>query len=272
MGNRLTIGVSFPGDTSILEVYNLAKTNRIVKVVDSEIFTKFSNPIEFARMFEHLWATDEVQFTAPYITLASYELPAVVYTVPRTGTHVVKEVHGINNFVHFEHWLTLNHPLLNTLLRSRYIVGVARKNLIDIVCSKEISKVTPGVMITTDLPGDLKRNTDIVKQLPPITVDLVRVSDYLEEMVNYYNQLIALKSMFSKHVIFCLLDDLVIREDLHVVKNPYRYQDLIVNYKEVCDLVTAEYQPAYEYMTNQVITHCGLALSGIKFPSVNNFS
>ena len=78
--------------------------------------------------------------------------------------------------------------------------------------------------------------------------------------------------MFSKHVSFCLLDDLAVRKDLTMIKNPYRHEDLIVNYQEVCDVVNTEYQPAYEYMTNQVITHCGLALSGVQFPSVNDFS
>ena len=271
MGGRLTISLDFPDDAPILEVHELAKSNRLIKVVDSGIFTEFSDPVEFGRMLQSLWAADEVQFTSPYIPVASCELPAIVYTVPRTGTHVAMEVHAINKFLHIDHWPTVAHPLLVTLLRSQYIVGVARKNLIDTICSKEISKITPGVMLTTSSPGRLKSNTDIVKGLTPIAVDTKRLGDYLEEMSHYYSQLIALKIMFSKHVSFCLLDDLAVRQDLSMIKNPYRHEDLIVNYQEVCDIVNTKYQPVYEYMTNQVITHCGLALSGVQYPSVNNF-
>lgn len=271
MGGRLTISLDFPDDAPILEVHDLAKSNRLIKVVDSAIFSKSSDPVEFGRMLQSLWAADEVQFTSPYVPATSFDLPAVVYTVPRTGTHVAMEVHGINKFLHVGQWPTMDHPLLVTLLRSQYIVGIARKNLIDTICSKEISKITPGVMLTTGSPGRLKSNTDIVKGLTPIAVDTQRLGDYLEEMSHYYSQLIALKIMFSKHMSFCLLDDLAVRQDLNMIKNPYCHEDLIVNYREVHDLVNIKYQPAYEYMTNQVITHCGLALSGVQYPSINNF-
>ena len=272
MGTRLTIGIEFPEDATIDKVYEFAKNNRIVKVVDSGIFSKDSNPIEFGRMLQHLWAVDEVQFTSPYIPDVSTVLPAVAYTAPRTGTHVVTEVHGVKDYLHFEHWLTLDYPLLYTLLQSKSIVGVARKNLIDMICSKEISKITPGVMLTTTHPDSIRNNTNIVQSLVPMVVDLNRAGDYVEEMANYYNQLLALKTMFSKHVSFSLLDDLVIKKDLVMAKNPYRHEDLIVNYHELVELVNTKYQPVYEYMTNQVITHCGLALSGVQFPSINNFS
>lgn len=272
MGSRLTISLDFPDDAPTLEVYELAKSNRLIKVVDSGIFTEFSDPTEFGRMLQSLWAADEVQFTSPYIPKTSTDLPSIVYTVPRTGTHVVKEVHDVKDYLHFEHWLTLDYPLLHTLLQSKSIVGVARKNLVDTICSKEISKITPGVMLTTVHSYSIESNTNIVQSLVPMVVDLDRAGDYVEEMANYYNQLLALKTMFSKHVSFSLLDDLVIKKDLVMAKNPYRHEDLIVNYHELVELVNTKYQPVYEYMTNQVITHCGLALSGVQFPSINNFS
>lgn len=271
-GKRLTIGLEFPEEATINEVYEFAKNNRIVKVIDSGIFSENSNPTEFGRMLQHLWAVDEVQFTSPYIPKVSTALPSVAYTVPRTGTHVVKEVHGVKDYLHFEHWLTLDYPLLSTLLQSESIVGVARKNLVDTICSKEISKITPGVMLTTVHSHSMLRNTNIVQSLKPIAVDLTRVGDYVVEMANYYGQLMALKIMFGKHVSFSLLDDLAVRKDLIMAKNPYQHSDLILNYKQLCELVAKEHQPVYEYMTNQVIRHCGLALSGVQYPSINNFS
>ncbi len=269
---RLTQSLDFPDHESVLNTYELAKNNRIVKIIDSAIFSEDSDPTEFGRMLQHLWAADEVQFTAPYVPMTSIELPSVAYTVPRTGTHVAKEVHNVDSFVHVGLWHTVKEPLLIRLLQSRSVVGVARKTLADMVCSKEINKVTPGVMLTTTHNYSVQRNIEIVKSLKPIAVDLERVVDYLVEMANYYSQLLALKIMFGKHVSFSLLDDLAVKKDLVMTKNPYRYEELIVNYNEVVDLVNREYQPAYAYMTNQVITHCGLSLSGAQYPSINDYS
>lgn len=270
-GKRLTIGLGFHEDESILNVYEFAKNNRIVKVIDANTFTKLSDPAEFSRMLQHLWAVDEVQFTAPYTPMTSLASPPVAYTVPRTGTHVVTEVHHLHKFVHAEPWPKVDSPLLTDLLAAKYIAGVARKNFIDFVCSREILKITPGGVMLTN-KSKLASNTLLAKSLVPVAVDLSRVQDYLQEMANYYNQLMALKIMFSKHVSFCLLDDLAVRKDLLMIKNPYQHEELIINYQELQELVNAQFQPAYEYMTNQVISYCGLALSGVQYPSVNNFS
>jgi hypothetical protein len=222
-------------------------------------------------MLQHLWAADEVQFTAPYVPRTSCVTPSVAYTVPRTGTHVAVEVHRTNGFIHVGPWHTLQEQLLESLLQSQSIVGVARKNLSDFVCSREINKITTQVMLTTVHQYSISANTEIVKNLKPFRVDLERVIDYLDEMANYYSQLLALKIMFSKHVSFSLLEDLAVRKDLIITKNPYRYEDLIINYQDVCDLINTKYQTAYTYMTNQVIKHCGLALSGVQYPSINDY-
>lgn len=271
VGQRLTQSLDFPDHTPTLDTYELAKSNHIVKVIDSEIFSENSDPTEFGRMLQHLWAADEVQFTAPYVPRTSCVTPSIAYTVPRTGTHVAVEVHGTNGFIHVGPWHTLQEQLLESLLQSQSIVGVARKNLSDFVCSREINKITTEVMLTTVHQYSISANTEIVKNLKPFRVDLERVIDYIDEMANYYSQLLALKIMFSKHVSFSLLEDLAVRKDLIITKNPYRYEDLIINYQDVCDLVNTKYQPAYTYMTNQVIKHCGLALSGVQYPSINDY-
>lgn len=255
--HRLVVGKDFTEVGNVLDVYALAQVNQIVKMVD------YSNCADNLSYFSHfctqMWAVDEIQFLSPYTPDVTLDKDPIVYSMPRSGTHVAMDVYNVKHYLHCESW-GVDSKVLVHLLQSKNIIGVSRNSFLDFVCSKEINKRSGVTMISNT--HNYEKNVEIAKEINPFYVDLGRIANYLDEAANYYNQLLVLRRIVGKQVSFSLLEDLIQQPNLTFVKNPYQHDKLISNYQELSSAIKRKYQPAYQYMTNQVIKYCGLTLCG----------
>ena len=78
-------------------------------------------------------------------------------------------------------------------------------------------------------------------------------------VVNFINLLLGLKYFWNKPIAFGYLEDQSTHFDkLSTLKNPYRYEDLVLNFDEANLRSTQKYQPIYDVLLKKVESVLGL--------------
>lgn len=199
--------------------------------------------------FSRLSLADRVVFLQPVVLKCFHNEPPVIFTPGRSGTHVLKNVARVHDYLH-HHDNLLERKEFSRIVNSERILSVLRKRFVDQVISDAISKKY-GVMVTTN--DTLEEHRRYVSTWEPL---MLTDSDYkssLEKICSYVDLLLGLRMFYHKQIEFSLLEDLRAHFDkIDYVKNPYRSQDVISNYFEAVNDCDQRYQPAYNQIINKL--------------------
>ena len=197
--------------------------------------------------FVRLIFADKIVFQQPIVLECLETDPVIIFTPGRSGTHVLKDITGVDNFLHPSGDF-LMQDRFSTVANAKKILCILRKRFIDQVVSDAVG-ARYGMMLTTR--KSLDENQQEVSVWPQITLSDLDYQYTLSRICNYSDLVLGLKIFYNKKIEFSLLEDLHAHFDkiLHV-KNPYSAQKIISNYQDAVDTCQQEYQPIY----NKIIT------------------
>ncbi len=241
----------------IKELFNAKQSLQIVKVItayENDLANlepvwgdNYSKEQWLISTFSRLSCADQVVFLQPVVLSCLQSGPDIIFTPGRSGTHVLKGITNVHNYLHHDDNLLISNKLTE-LVNAKKIISVLRKKFIDQVCSDAIGQKY-GIIVSNR--HNIDKNCQITSKWKPIKLSTTNYQLTLEKICNYVDVLLGLKMLYNKHVEFSLLDNLQEHFDnIFFVKNPYRSQDIISNYSEAVDVCEQEYQPIYD----QIIT------------------
>jgi hypothetical protein len=236
-------------------VAELKKTFNLVKVVTeykSDIanldlawtLDKYNQTQWLRASIYGLALSDELIFWKKPILTSTQTAPPVVFTIGRSGTHVLCGVLGIKKYYHHDNDIISDHNRFQNLIAAEFIGSLARKSFLKYLLSVEIAKQRHLLVTTADL---FQKHQQLVQTWQPIYIDKDACDRLLDDFVNYVDLLLGLFYFYNKSINFSFLEDLSDHYDsIDFVKNPYHAPDLCANYKDIAELCEKTYQPIYE--------------------------
>lgn len=192
--------------------------------------------------FFRLIFADKIVFQQPVMFESMETEPDIVFTPGRSGTHALRDITGVSNFLHHHDDLLISDQF-STLVNAKKILGILRKNFIDQVVSDAIG-LRYGVMLTTK--DNFENNQQQASAWHPITLSESDYEHTLNKICNYADLILGLKIFYNKKIEFSLLEELHAHfGKISHVKNPYSADQIISNYQEAVDICQQEYQPIY---------------------------
>jgi hypothetical protein len=181
--------------------------------------------------------------------------PEIVFTPGRCGTHVMKEITKVKEFMHHNDQLLEDTERFQRLINSELIISVLRRKFVDFVASKVIGG-NNFHMLTKKT--DLDKNKKMVEQWKPLEITHDDIDLVFHDVISYTDLLIGLNLFYHKKIKFSFLESLGHWFDnIEYVKNPYTHRDLIANYDQVVDICTRVYQPVYDEILDKIQTQFG---------------
>lgn len=178
----------------------------------------------------------------------------IIFTPGRCGTHVVKDITGVEKFLHHD-LDTIHKDVWKQISQSKKIVSVMRRHFVKQVFSDAIAS-RYGIMITRS--QDLKKSQETVDSWHMFEITNTDIIRSLKKLVTFADRLLGLHLFYNKPIEFSTLENLKDHYDqIDVKKNPYRYQDLISNYQWVVDTCDARYQPFYDGIVGKLVERFG---------------
>jgi hypothetical protein len=249
------------------ELFDAKRNLEIIKVITSyESDLANLEPIWHAGYDQQQWListfarlsfANQVVFLHPVVLNCLQTEPAIIFTPGRSGTHVLRDVTGIHNYLHhYDNLLKTNNFL--KIINAKKILSVLRKRFVDQVISDAIAR-NYGVMQTTVF--NFKKNQQYVSTWLPLILSKLDYVYSLEKLCSYADLLLGIRMFYHKHIEFSLFEDLHAHFDkINHIKNPYRSQDIISNYSEAVEHCDREYQPFYDQLVGKLQCSFGTAI------------
>jgi hypothetical protein len=243
----------------VKELFNSKQSLEIVKVItayENDLANlepvwedDYSKEQWLISICSRLSCADRVVFLQP-VALKSLETePAIVFTPGRSGTHVLKDVTGVQHHLHHHNNLLTGNNFLK-IINSKRVLSVLRKRFVDQVISDAISN-RYGIMLTTN--DNVKKNQQYISTWKPFAVSELDYKHSLEKICHYADLLLGIRMFYHKQIEFSLFEDLRHHFDkTNHVKNPYRSQDIISNYSQAVEQCNQEYQLIYDQLINKL--------------------
>ena len=201
-----------------------------------------------------LCVADEVLYYN-HITIPSIGSPTdpIIFTPGRCGTHVLREVAQISEFVHHNGNL-ISDPRFAKITNSSKIFSILRRNFFNFTLSQYATKVIGQTLITTS--ENLEKNKQIVDRFSPVDITEDEFVDRINSIAAFLDILLALHFLWKKEISLSYYEDLENYYDkIRVLKNPYTPKDLVKNYKDAVEFGVT-YQVIYDQLfglTNSVL-------------------
>jgi hypothetical protein len=209
-------------------------------------------------VFFRLSFADDLVFHQPVRLCSDTTLPPIIFTPGRSGTHVLKGVTGISNYLHHDYDDLIFRPEFKQLADAEILISVLRKQFAKQVISDAISN-RYGTLLTTK--NNYDENVKLISQWKPFQVTAKDYEFSLEKICSYTDLLLGLFIFYNKQVQFSLLEELDYHYDkIPHVKNPYQPQDIISNYEELIEVCDQQYQSGYEQIINRIKSITGTQL------------
>jgi len=200
--------------------------------------------------FTRLSSADSVVFLQPVVLKSLETEPAIIFTPGRSGTHVLRDVTGVRNYLHHDNDDLLTENDFLKVVNAKRVLSVLRKRFVDQVISDAISN-RYGFMVTTN--NNIKKNQQYVSTWKPFALSELDYKQSLEKICSYADLLLGIRMFYHKKIEFSLFENLREHFDkIDHVKNPYRSQDIISNYSQAVEQCNQEYQPIYDQLINKL--------------------
>jgi hypothetical protein len=250
---------------AVTEIFNAKQSLKVVKVITSykndcvniePIWnTVYSQQQWLISTFSRLSLADSVVFLQPIALKSLQTEPAIVFTPGRSGTHVLRDITGIQNHLHHNNNFLKSTKFLK-VVNSKRVLSVLRRQFVDQVVSDAIGK-RYGIILTTD--RTINYNQQYVSTWEPFALFESDYNYSLEKICSYVDLLLGIKMFYHKQIEFSLLEDLHDHFDkIDHIKNPYQSQDIISNYSAAIDQCNQKYQPIYNLLIDKLQCSFGI--------------
>ena len=236
------------------ELLKIKRDFKIVKIITSyendlknleSIWDDYTYNQWLVSIFTRLSSADYVLFQQSVALDCLQTEPAVIFTPGRSGTHVLRHVTGVSDFLHHNDHILLHDQFLR-IINAEKVLSIVRKNFVDQVVSDAIGKKYGNLITTADT---FESNQQYFANCEPLTISELDYRSTLEKLYNYADLLLGIKIFYNKQIEFSLLEDLHEHFDaIALVKNPYQVENIILNYSEVVGTCNQEYQHIYDQL------------------------
>ena len=227
--------------------------NNLEDVVDVATHTK----LDWLRFTStRLWAADKIYWdNFSSIDCNTHERP-IIFTTGRSGTNVLASILNLS-YLHHDNDILASDKFYQ-LKNSAHIHSVVRKDFLSLFASSIIGKKL-GIILTTE--STLSAVNTRIARATPFNISEVDINEAADMFINFVDLLLLLKILFNKKISVVEYENLKSYFDnIKYKKNPYLYEDLILNLGEFNDCVAIKYQPFYKHASNQIFKYCGITL------------
>jgi hypothetical protein len=257
--------LTFADYISVTDLYALKEFCTVVKVI-----TTFENDLDHLESFlkdydcntwvtacsSNLWAADLILFAnnADKFCVPATEIP-FTFTPGRCGTNVLA---SITNTMYMHHEDVVISNLVQKLMFKEKIYSVLPDSFYKYACSAAIADQNE-LLVTTS--KNIQQNTEKAKAFKSVELNHDELKSKLTDIAGFANILLLLKIIYQKNVVFTKFDYLKkYFASSNTLKNPYVTENLIIDYKKWQTVTDDVYQPIYNNIVDQIITHCGLTI------------
>lgn len=221
------------------------------------VWQKYNNLQWMQSSFLRLSVADKIIFLNPISLPSLSSLDPVVFTPGRSGTHVVKDITGVNDHLHHNGNL-LASPNFSRLVNSNRIISILRESFVDQAISDLISR-RYGFLLTTS--ENLERAKQQVNQWDKIEFKYQDAVDTLNKLLSYTDLLLGLRMFYNKQIEFSILENLhEYFDQIKHIKNPYHHGDMISNYEHAVELCDTLFQPMYDQILKKIQNQLGTSI------------
>lgn len=232
-------------------IYN-KDSSKITSVTYNKSFWKES-------LFYGLALTDETIFWDAVSFPSNQCLPKIVFTPGRCGTHILKDIAGVDKHLHHDQNVLQDPERLGLLVNSKKILAVLRRQLIDQVVSDAIGQ-RYGMMVTDS--NNYQKNQTSVYGWNTIEITEQDIRSTFKKIINYADILMGFHLFYNKKIQFSIMEDIskIHGGKIKHKKNPYHHSEMVDNYDQIVDRCEKRYQPIYDKIISRLSSMFGTYL------------